>query len=304
MAISPDISIIIPHLNQNVALEKCINSLRQQTYPIGQMEVLIADNGSRQFPTLKNKSFHRLEVIAEPTPGPGPARNSAVKTSKGKYLFFIDADCMADPNWIMTGLSELETNPNMIFGGDVKIAKSESQQMKAIEAYENIFAYMQETYIKKKGFSGSGNLAVSKESFDRVGPFPGIEVAEDRGWGAMALRAGFKFKYCPDMIIYHPARETFQELFDKWARHSRHDYADLKNKPVPLLRWAFKAILVLASIPVHSFKIVYSKRLSGIMPKAKAIYALAVIRLFRVWFMLRMIVSKKFRNQDMDWNRK
>lgn len=298
----PDISIIVPHLNQNDALSQCILSLEKQNYPLDKLEVIIVDNGSKIVPALNNKVFKGLIVLSESTPGPGPARNTGVSASSGHTLFFIDADCTADPHWILNGVTALENGEAPIIGGDVRIPIADYTKLTPLEAYEMIFAYQQETYIKKVGFSGSGNLATRRAVFDAVGPFPGIDVAEDRAWGAQALGKGFKFTYCPSMIIYHPAREKFSELFQKWARHSRHDFSDLKDQSVPLLRWAFRSLLVLASIPIHSIKVITSSRLKGFIPKIKAIMALAIIRFFRVGYMLRMIFSKKFRNRDVSWN--
>ena len=236
MEITPNVSVIIPHLNQNGSLEKCILSLQKQCYSLTSIEIIVVDNGSEIVPNIDNNHFNKLKVMIEETPGPGPARNMGVDKSGGKVLFFIDADCVADPDWIKNGVARLLDNPDAILGGDVKILPSGRCPMPAIEAYENIFAYQQETYIKKMGFSGSGNLALSRDVFDKVGSFPGIDVAEDRGWGAKALQAGFQFLFCPDMIVYHPARESFKEIFDKWARHSRHDFSELRNKPWALLK--------------------------------------------------------------------
>lgn len=300
---TPDVSVIIPHLNQNDALDLCLASLAGQTYPLNKIEVIIIDNGSDKMPAPTHDTFKNLLILREPTPGPGPARNTGVQASNSRLLFFIDADCTAHPDWIKRGASILTSGQAKIIGGDVKIPICDHRAITALEAYETIFAYTQEIYIKKTGYSGSGNLATSRKVFDAVGPFTGIDVAEDQAWGAQAIKAGFSFTYCPEMIIYHPARETYAEIFKKWDRHSRHVYAGYRDKSWPLLRWAWRSFLVLGSIPAHTVKVIFSKRISGIMPKIKAVKALAIIRLFRVGFMLHMVFSKNFRNKDISWNR-
>lgn len=300
--IHPTISVIIPHLNQNEALTFCIASLQKQNYPLENVEIIVVDNGSKILPTGSGDAFKSLLVLSEATPGPGPARNTGVGASGGEMLFFIDADCTADPDWVKSGVFSLLEEGVSVIGGDVQIPIADKTNMTALEAYEMVFAYQQETYIKKVGFSGSGNLATSRAVFDKVGPFPGIEVAEDRAWGASALKKGFKFTYCPEMIIYHPAREAFDEIFQKWARHSRHDFAELRHEQWALLKWTWRTFLVLGSIPIHSFKVIASSRLKGFLPKLKAIMALAIIRLYRIGYMLRMVFNKKFRDQDVSWN--
>jgi len=73
-----------------------------------------------------------------------------------------------------------------VVGGDVRIAVANPRRLTHLEAYESIFAYRQQEYIETMGFSGTGNLAVGREDFERIGPFAGIEVAEDRDWGRRA----------------------------------------------------------------------------------------------------------------------
>ena len=69
-------------------------------------------------------------------------------------------------------------------GGDVRIWRSDGRKFGAIEAYESVFAYRFKMYIEKQGYSGTGNLAVRRADFARVGPFRGLEVAEDVEWGS------------------------------------------------------------------------------------------------------------------------
>ena len=302
MAVLPIVSIIIPHLNQNQALEICLQSLEKQLYPLSNLEVIIVDNGSKNIPTPTNTSFKSLAILSEKTPGPGPARNTGVKASTGEFLFFIDADCFAEENWVSSGIELLGKGEATILGGELEIAIEDNDHITPLEAFETIFAFSQKNCCEKLGYSGSGNLALNRKVFDEVGGFPGIGSAEDFVWGGMALSAGFKFTFCPDMIVYHPARQTYHEMFQKWERHSRHFYADYKDNSWPLIRWTWRSFLVFASIPAHALKIILSSRLSGLAPKLRAIQALIIIRLFRVSFMLRMVFSKKFRDAEVSWN--
>ena len=59
-----------------------------------------------------------------------------------------------------------------------------------MEAFESVYAYLQKKYIEEDGFSGTGNLVVSRMDFRTVGPFKGIQVPEDMDWGRRALAAG------------------------------------------------------------------------------------------------------------------
>ena len=75
-----------------------------------------------------------------------------------------------------------------ILGGDVQIWREAKTKITALEAYEAIFAYRFQLYIERHGFSGTGNLIVRRSDFEKIGPFAGIQVAEDMDWGARPAR--------------------------------------------------------------------------------------------------------------------
>jgi len=298
------VSIIIPHLNQHEWIETCLNSIQNQSFPIENIEVLLVDNGSDRLPEKELSAFSFAKLLVETTPGPGPARNLGVREAKGDYLFFIDADCRAHKDWIKNGLNALEADgaPAAI-GGDVLIDYVDPIKLTSLEAYESVFAYRQEEYIKKMGFSGAGNLATRPKTFRKVGDFPGLNVAEDRSWGKMALANGVNFAFIKDMVIYHPARKNADDIYAKWDRHTRHDFAETEDSGLRTLKWLIRTCLVLVSIIVHIPKILVSKKLHKTRDRFGAFAYLARIRFFRVKAMLRLLFDKEYREKGVTWNR-
>src|SRR5262245_50480694 len=205
----PILSVIIPHLNQAEALEACLASLDGQTLNRADFEVIVVDNGSLVFPEGVVARHPGTKLALEPSPGPGKARNRGVSFAAGNLFAFIDADCRAHCDWLWNALQAMEmAPPRTIIGGDVQIWRDDQTKFSALEAYESVFAYRFQLYIERHGFSGTGNLIVCRDDFNLIGPFKGIEVAEDIDWGQRALAAGCSFRYVPEIIVYHPARET------------------------------------------------------------------------------------------------
>ncbi|UTW55874.1 glycosyltransferase family 2 protein [Kordiimonas sp. SCSIO 12610] len=300
----PNVSVIIPHLNQHRWIGICLKSIAEQSFPVDNIEVLLVDNGSTHMPEDEVKPFPFTKLLLQEEPGPGPARNLGVSEAKGDYLFFIDADCRAHKDWIKNGIAALNSEGSApLIGGDVKIDCKDFNALTPLEAYESIFAYRQKEYIKKMGFSGSGNLATRPDAFHKVGPFPGLNVAEDRAWGGVAIQKGLSFDYVAEMLIYHPARESTDEIYQKWDRHTRHDYEDMKLNSLAGIKWFIRTIMVLFSIPVHSMKIITSDRIQGFSHKMGAITMLSKIRWFRVKAMLALLFSKAYREKGVQWNR-
>jgi GT2 family glycosyltransferase len=296
----PLFTVIIPHLNQSSELEACLASLDAQRLDRACFEVIVVDNGSAAPPHDVVARHFGVRLLRELQPGPGPARNAGVKEASGEFLAFIDADCRSHPDWLCNALQAFQSCPDRtILGGDVKIWRAYTNNFTAIEAYESVFAYRFKLYIEQHGFSGTGNLVVRHTDFHKVGPFAGINFAEDMDWGRRALSAGLKFRYVPDMIVFHPARRSLHELCVKWDRQIQHYLNMAQGKPAWKLRWIIRALAVLASPAIDLTKVIASDRIEGVSARCKAIMVLIAIRAHRARKMLSLLRESK----AVVWNR-
>lgn len=276
----PFVSVVVPHLNQLEAADRCLHSLYAQSYPRDRFEIIVVDNGSSCDLTPLAAAHPDVTFLKELTPGPGPARNKGVQASRGDIVAFTDADCRVDPEWLVEAVALLMSGDSSgVVGGDVRIDFVDARRLTAIEAYEAVFAYRQKLYIEQRGFSGAGNLAVRRSVFDAVGGFGGIEISEDMDWGVRAARARHPARYAPRMIVFHPARTRMAELEAKWRRHVAHDLAE--HRRYGGLRWGLRALAALASIVPHTLKLLTSDRLGGLGNRLRGVQALVAIRIFR-----------------------
>ena len=270
------------------ALRRCLDSVLAQTLDHGTAEVIVVDNNSAQFPADVAADYPGVQFLAQPLPGPGLARNTGVAAAKAQVLAFIDADCRAAPGWLQATVSAIEPAPAAnVVGGDVCIDFVDSSSLTPLEAYEAVFAFRQKFYIEKRHFSGTGNLAMGAPVHAAVGPFAGIEIAEDLDWGRRATAAGFVTRYIDDMRIYHPARQTFAELQRKWQRHIAHELHSHRAAGRADLRWYLLALAVLGSTIVHAPRLFTSNRLSGFGNRLRGLGILIRIRLWRTTEMWR-----------------
>ena len=294
------ISVIIPHLNQPKGLEACLGSLHLQTLERSSFEVIVVDNGSELLPRTAIAQFPGTVLLKELRAGPGLARNRGVEAASGDVLAFIDADCRAHPDWLQSALRALQSSPaRTILGGDVQIWRQNNKIITSLEAYESVFAYRFKLYIEKHGFSGTGNLVLRRSDFQEVGPFRGIEVAEDIDWGQRARALGYTFVYVPEMIVFHPARQSLRELFIKWDRHIQHALNTSDKNVLRQVQWVLRAIAILVSPVVDWTKVIASNRIQGPSARIKAIFVLVVLRTYRAYKMIRLSLS----NKGVVWNR-
>ncbi len=284
----PRVSVIIPHFNMPDLLIRCLDSVFAQRLDHGSVEIIVADNGSSTNAAPDWSSHPGVRYVDESQPGPGLARNAGVLKARAPVLLFIDADCRADAGWLQIAVDEVEKSPqDAIIGGDVRIDFVDPARLTAIEAYEAVFAYRQKFYIESLHFSGTGNLAMAKSVFAEVGPFGGIDIAEDRDWGQRAFAAGKNVRYVAAMRIFHPGRISFAELQRKWQRHIAHDLNSHRAAGKSSLRWWLQIAMVFASIFAHAPRLLTSNRLFGLQNRWRGLRLFIRLRLWRCTEMIR-----------------
>lgn len=93
------ISIIVPVYNVAPYLEKCLESLKNQTY--ANLEVLCVDDGSADGSGDILDRFaeedDRFRVFHQENCGTGAARNKALRHARGAYIGFVDPDDWIEP---------------------------------------------------------------------------------------------------------------------------------------------------------------------------------------------------------------
>ena len=295
------ISVVIPHLNQPEMLARCLASLvAGQRQPD---EIIVVDNGSAALPQALCDAIPGARLLQEPQPGPGPARNLGVKAAMGEVLAFLDADCLADPAWLAEAATALTDPQAMILGGDVRIACADPARLTMLEAYESIYAYRMDRYIARDGFTGTGNLVVRRSVLDAVGPFAGIDVAEDRDWGQRATAKGYRIRYVAQMKVYHPARQRFAELRQKWDRHMAHDFIPARRSRAGRVKWVVKTLAMAVSPIAELPRILLSDRISGFRARALALIGLVGIRFYRMAQMAWLLAGGDPEQLAGRWNR-
>lgn len=100
------ISIIVPVYNVEKYLEKCIDSLIEQTYK--NLEILLIDDGSKDMSSIicdkYEKKDQRIKVIHKDNGGVSSARNRGIEIASGQWITFMDPDDWAEKNMIELAL--------------------------------------------------------------------------------------------------------------------------------------------------------------------------------------------------------
>src|ERR1700734_2185460 len=284
-------SVIVPHFNDYDNLDACLGLLQAQSFPGDRTEIIVADNGSsRGLDAVRGIVGSRGQVIEVAERGAGPARNAGVRASRGEAIAFIDSDCRPDKRWLEEGLAELRLAD--FTGGRIDVLVDDPRRMTAAEAFESVFAFQNERYVKKLNFTVTASMFVWRSGFDAVGGFEN-GVPEDLDWCRRARLKGYRIGFASRSIVQHPARRTMPELKRKsrrltleWCEAARRDG---KGAIFLLARhWAVRF-----SIGPHALVAMASKRLSGTRNRILAVGALAQIRAYRFAVAHRAVLGSR-----------
>ena len=119
----PTVSIIVPCLNEEKRIRVLLDALLTQTYPIGLMDVTIADGGSLDQTREVVAAFQiehpelRLNVIDNLAGSIPAALNEAIKASNGVVILRMDAHSAPYPDYVERSLAALESGKGANVGG-------------------------------------------------------------------------------------------------------------------------------------------------------------------------------------------
>lgn len=110
----PYVSFVIPTLNEEENLPRCLTSIRKQLYPQKLIEVIVADGGSKDL-TVKIAKLFNAKVIPNPDVLHEQGKARAAKIAKGDIIFFTDADnVLAHNTWISEMIKPWQDNDRII----------------------------------------------------------------------------------------------------------------------------------------------------------------------------------------------
>ncbi|MFA5872179.1 MAG: glycosyltransferase [Parcubacteria group bacterium] len=163
------ISVIITTKNEEKNIGNCLKSVLAQTYPLGNIEIIVVDNNSsdktedivREF--QKEHALLNLKMFNQ-GPERSAQKNFGVKKSSGEFFIHLDADMVLSENVIAECVKKVSSDKNIIALFISEIVRGKSLFSK-IRRFEREFydgtAIDAVRFIKKNKFQEA-------ESFDEA----------------------------------------------------------------------------------------------------------------------------------------
>jgi glycosyltransferase involved in cell wall biosynthesis len=228
---APEFSIIIPTYNRPSALRRALQAIEALLYPRESFEVIVVDDGSSAsysevIADYRGRFALRWEMI--PNSGPSRARNRGAELARGRFLAFVDDDCVVDPHWLSELAGAFARDPALVLGG--RTVNDRDSNLYAL-TWHIILDMVYEFYNaepERSRFFASNNMAIGALEFRRWGGFddryrrPG---AEDREFCDRCRMNGARLVWVPSALLRHdPALRlsSYSRVFFNYGRGAYH----------------------------------------------------------------------------------
>lgn len=244
----PKVSIIVPCYNEQSTIRLLLDALREQTFPCGEMEVVIADGMSTDNTRAEIAAFQKdfpdlhVRLVDNPLRNIPSGVNRAIEASHGGIILRLDAHSKPYPDYVEKCVAAHEENRGDNVGGvweirpgaDTWIAKSIAvaashplgvgdalyrHARRAARVDTVPFGSFRRTLIEKVGF------------FDES-----LLTNEDYEFNARVRKSGGRIWLDPAIRSVYFARSTPLELARQYWRYGYWKWRMLRRYP-ETLRW-------------------------------------------------------------------
>lgn len=224
------VAVVIPTHNRRELLARLLASLAAQTLPASAFEVLIVHNHTEDGTEAMAREWCSRQPFSaryfrKNYKGPARSRDFGARSAQGRYVAFIDDDCVASPDWLRAGLAAFEKPAPVAGGAPVGLVQGSTMPMpnqprpflsKTIEIPEATV------------FFETCNIFYLRSAFEQVGGFSDDFIdrfyGEDTDLGWKLTQAGFASRFAADALVHH---EIFHVTLYKWLAEPLH----FKNLP-------------------------------------------------------------------------
>jgi glycosyltransferase involved in cell wall biosynthesis len=247
------ISVVLLTYNSRETIEKCLNSLKDQTNR--NFDILIVDDNSTDntLEIIKKKEkdyFLNITYLKNGKHNISIGRNIGIKNAKTDYVAFLDSDAYADKNWIKNILSAFNKDKTLaLIGG------------KALPIYSNKFSYaISITYktisdLTRKGLwqIGGCNFVIDKSKLKNIYFDEQFIHCEDAEYSYRLEKMNKKYTYDPLIKVNHEGRSNPKAFFIQQYKYGIWElFFNFYSKKKIRLLALFPAILIISTI-IFSF---------------------------------------------------
>ncbi len=244
----PLVSIIVPCYNEQNTICLLLEAIAAQTYPIADLEVILADGGSQDETVRRITDFAqshpklKIQLINNPRRIIPAALNCAIRASRGEYIIRLDAHSIPSKDYVQRCVTELQNGIAENVGGVWEIRPGNSALLASAIACaaahpfgvgDARYRYSDRAeYVDTVPFG-----AFRRDVFTRFGLFDEtLPTNEDYEFNARIRQQGGKIWLNPAIRSTYFARASWGALARQYWRYGYWKLRMLQRYP-QTLRW-------------------------------------------------------------------
>ncbi len=189
----PAVALVIPARNAGATLGACLESVAGLLEDGRLEEILVVDDGSTDDTAEVVRRFPGVGLIRTEQQGRGAARNVGWRAAKSPIIWFIDADCVAEPDALGHLLGHLREPRVVAVGGSYGNMRPDS--LVACLIHEEIVE-RHRRMPADVNYLATFNITFRREALERLGGFDERFLrAQDTEISYRALDAGGRLRF-------------------------------------------------------------------------------------------------------------
>ena len=226
------VSVIVPIYNVEKYLQRCIDSIINQTYK--NLEIILVDDGSKdssgQICDDYTKKDKRIVVIHKKNGGLSDARNAGMKKAKGAYITFIDGDDEILPDYVKILYRNIcKYNCGISACSYITLKHKPTKPIKS-KNHKTIVYPQKEAIIEmltSNSFTVSACSKLYRADIVRGIQFPVKKLCEDNGTTyKFFLRSDSICHYQKPLYIYYQNKNSIMRQKFSWKKHDLIELTD------------------------------------------------------------------------------
>ena len=227
---TPFISVIIPNHNGEKTIGRCLDAAYASTYT--NFEVIVVDDCSADNSAAIIDKYPCRFIRLTEHGGASMARNTGARKSKGELLFFIDADCLLQPDTIAKAIAAyLKEVPGVVIGGTYTPLPYD-QRFYSI--FQSIFIHYSETKnFQNPDYIATHAMLITADLFQESGAFKEdfMPILEDVEFSHRLKKKGARLRMAPEVQVQHIFNYTLAKSMRNGIKKTKYWFIySIKNK--------------------------------------------------------------------------
>jgi len=288
-----DWSVIIPSGRPDRVAET-VRSLRTQTLPPEAYEILVVTPDPAALPP-DTAAVVRIVSTGRLFP-PGKMRNLGVREARGRFLCFLDDDCLA-PNTLLHDMERILRTRKAVGAVGCRVVACDATFWNRCADQALFTAYQAEKEGETAGL-GSAALAVRREAFEAAGGFDEQLLASEDWDFSLKIRAGgWLCWFSPEIAVLHDHRRgNFQAILQSAWKYGKASGLTVQRRHRDAVSWVARMMLMAWKYKIYWLLMLpYSCFLTVVWlleaRPGKLLPCLPVIFLARLWYQLGVFSS-------------